>query len=103
MIEYAKCFDSNKTMSFKVTDKKLFKKYTKIWEKVSSLMKKEFDIESVYGDNDKYKDKIKDISGPATPGEGAEGHAPPTPTPTLPSLPPPHTYTHTHTHTHFFA
>ena len=100
MIEYAKCFDSNKTMSFKVTDKKLLKKYTKIWEKVSSLMKKEFDIESVYGDNDKYKDKIKDISGPATPGEGAEGHAPPPPHP--PSHPSPHP-THTHTHTHFFA
>ena len=38
MIGYVKCFDSNKTMSFKVTDKKLLKKYTKIWEKVSSLM-----------------------------------------------------------------
>ena len=32
MIGYAKYFDSNKTMSFyfKVSDKKLFKKYTKI-------------------------------------------------------------------------
>ena len=26
MIGYVKCFDSNKTMSFKVTDKKLLKK-----------------------------------------------------------------------------
>ena len=30
MIGYAKYFDSNKTMSFKVTDKKLLKKYIKI-------------------------------------------------------------------------
>ena len=59
MIGYVKCFDSNKTMSFKVTDKKLLKKYTKIWGKVSSLINKEFDSEPVYGDNDKYiKTKI---------------------------------------------
>ena len=38
MIGYVKCFDDNKTMSFKVTDKKLWKNYTKIWEKVSNLM-----------------------------------------------------------------
>ena len=30
MIGYVKCFDSNKAMSFKVTDKKLLKNYTKI-------------------------------------------------------------------------
>ena len=33
MIGYVKCFDSNKTMSFKVSDNKLLKKYTKIWQK----------------------------------------------------------------------
>ena len=41
MIRYVKCFDSNKAMSFKVIDKKLLKKYTKIWERISSLMKVE--------------------------------------------------------------
>ena len=47
-------------MSFKVIDKKLLKKYTKIWEKLSSLMDIEFDSETVYGDNDKYiRTKIK--------------------------------------------
>ena len=47
-------------MSFKVIDKKLLKKYTKIWERINSLMNTEFDTESVYGDNDKYiKTKIK--------------------------------------------
>ena len=62
MIEYVKCFDSNKTMSFKVTDKKLLKKYSKIWEKVNNLMDIKFDSELVYGDNDKYiKTKIRYI------------------------------------------
>ena len=40
MIEYAKYFDSNKTMPFKVADKKLLKKYTKIWQIFSSLIGK---------------------------------------------------------------
>ena len=35
MIGYVKHFDSNKTMSFKLSDVKLLKKYTKIWERVS--------------------------------------------------------------------
>ena len=40
MIGYAKYFDSNKTMSFKVTDKKLLKKYPKLQRKISSLINK---------------------------------------------------------------
>ena len=60
MIRYVKCFDSKKTMSFKVNDNKLLKKYNKIWERISNLMNIEFDSEPVYGDNDKYiKTKIK--------------------------------------------
>ena len=43
MIGYVKCFDSNKTMSFKVSDNKLLKTYNKIWEKISNLMNIEFD------------------------------------------------------------
>ena len=47
-------------MSFNVTDNKLLKKYTKIWEKISILLNKEFDSDPVYGNNDKYiKTKIK--------------------------------------------
>ena len=58
MISYIKCFDSNKTVSFKVIDNKLLRKY--IWERVSSLMNIEFDSEPVYGGNDKYiKTKVK--------------------------------------------
>ena len=61
MIRHAKYFPkNNKTMSFKVMDKKLLKKYTKIWDKNISLMNKELDSEPVYGDNDKYiKTNIK--------------------------------------------
>ena len=60
MIGYVKHFDSNKTMLLRVTDNKLLKKYTKLWEKVSSLINIVFDSESIYGDNDKYvKTKIK--------------------------------------------
>ena len=48
------------TMSFKVSDKKLIKKYNKIWERVGNLLNIEFDSEPVYGDVDKYiKTKIK--------------------------------------------
>ena len=64
MIGYVKHFDSNKTVSFKVNDNKLLKKYNKIWEKISSLMNIEFDSEPVYGDGDKYiKQKITMYEG----------------------------------------
>ena len=54
MIGYIKCFDSNKTMSFKVSDNKLLKKYNKIWGKTSNIMNIEFDSDRIYVDNDKY-------------------------------------------------
>ena len=57
MIGYVENFDSNKTMSFKVSDNKLLKKYNKIWGRISNLMNMEFDAEPVYGNNDKYKNK----------------------------------------------
>ena len=57
---YVKYFDSNKTMPFKVSDNKLLRKYSRIWERVSNLLSIKFDSEPVYGDNDKYiKTKIK--------------------------------------------
>ena len=55
MIGYVKHFDSNKTMSLKVNDNRLLKRYTKIREKTSILMNMEFDSEPIYGDNDKHK------------------------------------------------
>ena len=60
MIGYVKHFDSNKTMSFKVSENKLLKKYTKIRESISNLRNIELDAEPVYRDNDKYiKTEIK--------------------------------------------
>ena len=60
MTSYVKHFDSNKTMSFKVSDNKLLKKYNKTWGKISNLLNIEFDSQPVYGDGDKYiKSKIK--------------------------------------------
>ena len=43
MIGYVKCFDSTKTMSSKVNDNNLLKKYTKIWKEISSLVNIQFD------------------------------------------------------------
>ena len=40
--------------------KNWLKSYTKIWEKISSLVGKKFENETIYGDHDKYiKTKIK--------------------------------------------
>ena len=60
MIGYVKCFESNKTIPFKINDNKLLKKYNQIWKKVEKLLNIKFDYEPFYGDNDKYiKTKIK--------------------------------------------
>ena len=64
MIGYVRSFESNTTMSFKISDKQLLKKYNQIWKKVKNLLKIKFDSEPVYGDNDKYiKTKIKIYDG----------------------------------------
>ena len=54
VIGYVKHFDSNKTMSLKVSENKLLKKYNKIWERTDNLLNIEFDSEPVSGDVDKY-------------------------------------------------
>ena len=57
---YARKFNENATISFIVQDKKLLKKYIKIWEKIEGLMKINFESKPVYSDDDKYiKTKIK--------------------------------------------
>ena len=59
MIGYVRTFESKTTMSFKIRDKQLLKKYNQIWKRVEKLLKKEFDSKPVYGDDDKYiKTKI---------------------------------------------
>ena len=60
IICYVKCFKSNKTVPFKISDNKLLKKYNQIWKKVKNLLNIIFDSEPVYGNNNKYiKTKIK--------------------------------------------
>ena len=67
MAGYVKKRDDNVTMSFKISNKQLFKKYNQIWEKVEKLLKIEFDSKPVYGDDDKYiKTKVKAYAGSMT-------------------------------------
>ena len=64
MSGYVRNFEGNTTISFKIRDKQLLKKYNQIWKKLEKLLKIEFDSEPVYGDNDKYiKTKIKIYAG----------------------------------------
>ena len=60
MIGYLKEFDDSMTMSLRVDDSKLFKKYCKIWRTISGLLGIEFDSDPVYGNTDSYiKTKVK--------------------------------------------
>ena len=60
MIGYARKFNGNVTMSFKVNDKQLLKNYNRIREKVESLLNIDFESKPVYGNDGKYiKTKIK--------------------------------------------
>ena len=64
MTEYVRKFECNATMSFKISNKQLLKRYNQTWKKVEKLLKIEFDSKSVYCDNDKYiKTKIKIYGG----------------------------------------
>ena len=44
--------DGDRTMPYKVTDKKFLKRYIKIWREISSLIETEFAKEPVFGNND---------------------------------------------------
>ena len=64
MTGYARKCNEKATMSFIVKDKKLLKKYSKIWEKTEGLMKITFESKPVYGEDVKYiKTKIKTYAG----------------------------------------
>ena len=64
MTGYARKFNENITMSFRVNDKQFLKNYNAIWEKIEKLMKIDFESKPVYSDNDKYiKTKIKIYAG----------------------------------------
>ena len=60
MTSYARNFNENVTMSFRVNNKQLLNIHNKIWEKVEKLFNIDFDSKPVYGNDDKYlKTKIK--------------------------------------------
>ena len=60
MTGYVRKLEDNTTMSFKISNKQLLKKYNQIWKRVAKLLKMELDSEPVYGDSDKYiKTKIE--------------------------------------------
>ena len=64
MTGYVRKFNENATMSLIVKDKKLLKKYSKIWEKIEGLIKIIFESKPVYGEDVKYiKTKIKMYAG----------------------------------------
>ena len=53
MTGYARTFDENATMSFRVNKEQLLKNCNKIWEKIEKLLKIDFESKPVYGDDDK--------------------------------------------------
>ena len=60
MTGYARKFDENATISFRVNNKQLLKNYDKIWGKIEKLIKIDFGSKPVYGDDAKYlKTEIK--------------------------------------------
>ena len=60
MTGYAKKFNENTTLSFRVNNKQLLKNYNKIWAKTEKLLRIDFESKHVYGDDDKYiKTKTK--------------------------------------------
>ena len=50
MSSYRSDFDKTKCVPFLIKDEKLLEKYNKIWKKVSNIIKKEFDSNSVYNE-----------------------------------------------------
>ena len=64
MTGYARKFNENSTMFFRVKDEKLLKIYSKIWETIEGLMKITFESRSIYGEDVKYiSTKIKTYAG----------------------------------------
>ena len=48
MSAYRRDFDKSKCISFLIKDDKLLEKYNEFWEKLTNIIKKEFDSNSVY-------------------------------------------------------
>ena len=59
MTGYAKKFDKNATISFRVNNKQLLKNYNKICEKVEKSLNIGYESKPIYGDDEYIKTKIK--------------------------------------------
>ena len=42
------------TLSFKISDKQLLKKYNQMWKRIEKLLEIKFDSKPVYGDDENY-------------------------------------------------
>ena len=47
MTIYVRKFEGNATISYKINDKQLLKKYNQLWKKIEKLLKIEFDSKTV--------------------------------------------------------
>ena len=54
MTGYVKKFEFNLTISFKISDKQLLKKYYPIQKRIEKLLEIKFDSKPIYGDDEKY-------------------------------------------------
>ena len=54
MTGYVKKFEFNLTISFKISDKQLLKKYYQIQKRIEKLLEIKFDSKPIYGDDEKY-------------------------------------------------
>ena len=60
MTGYAKKFEFNLTMSYKISNKELLKNDDQIWKRIENLLKVKFGSKHVYDDDQKYiKTKIE--------------------------------------------
>ena len=61
MTGYAKKLEFNLTMSFRISNKQLLKRYYQMWKRIEKILEIKFDCKPVYGDDEKYiKTKISD-------------------------------------------
>ena len=53
MSGYARKFEFNSTMSFRINNKQLLKKYNQIWKRIEKLLEIKFNSKNFYGNDEK--------------------------------------------------
>ena len=61
MSGYARKFEFNSTMSFRINNKQLLKKYNQIWKRIEKLLEIKFNSKNFYGNDEKCIKKKKNI------------------------------------------